>query len=181
VSNVAARGEIWASGLRNPWRFSFDRQTGEMFIADVGNQRYEEINVQPSTSTGGEDYGWPRMEGFQCFVPWEGCNTGALVLPVLTYDHTEGCSVTGGYRYRGQQYPGLAGIYFYGDFCTGRLYGAREDSNGTWSGQMLLDSTLLVSTFGEDVNGELYVVDYAGALYHIREVTPTGRRRAVGR
>ena len=175
----SARGEIWASGLRNPWRFSFDRETRAVFIADVGNATNEEIDVQPPTSGGGEDYGWPRMEGLDCFVPAVDCQTGSLVLPVLTYNHSVGCSVIGGYRYRGRAYPRLNGIYFYGDFCKGWIWGARQNPDGTWSNQIALDTNLLVSAFGEDVDGELFVADYRGTLYSIREVPP--RRRAVGR
>src|SRR5688572_24974038 len=117
VGVYAARGEIWALGLRNPWRFTFDRLTGDMFIGDVGQGEIEEIDFQPGTSPGGENYGWRRMEGTHCYNPSSNCNPGNLVLPILEYSHNHGCSVTGGYRYRGSRYPQLRDLYLYGDYC----------------------------------------------------------------
>ena len=116
VGNPLARDEIWALGLRNPWRFSFDRLTGDLFIADVGQGSWEELNFQLVKSSGGENYGWRMMEGSQCFNPPANCNDGTLTLPILEYDHTLGCSITGGFRYRGNSNPQLYGIYIYGDF-----------------------------------------------------------------
>jgi glucose/arabinose dehydrogenase len=165
--------EIWALGLRNPWRFSFDRLTGDLFLTDVGQAEREEINVQAVSSPGGENYGWRLMEGSLCFNPAAGCNDGTLTLPVLEYDHTEGCSVSGGYRYRGAINGELEGIYFYGDFCTGRLWGASQDQQGTWSTVELLDTELQITSFGEDQAGELYVASFQpspGALYRIVEI-----------
>lgn len=154
--------EIWAYGLRNPWRFSFDRQTGDLFLADVGQDTREEINFQPAGSGTGANYGWNIMEGSLCFLT-PSCTSAGLTLPVAEYDHSAGdCSVTGGYIYRGN-IASLQGTYLYGDFCSGRIWGLRH--NGiAWDSRLLLDSTLQISTFGEDENGELYVADYTGGV-----------------
>ena len=171
VGTAGARTEIWALGLRNPWRFSFDRLTGDLFIGDVGQSAREEVNLQPSTSRGGENYGWRRMEGNACYNPSSACNDGTLTLPILDYTHDNGdCTVIGGYRYRGTQAAGLAATYIYGDFCTGRIWGA--STNGQlWGTTLLLDLPFLISTFGEDQGGELYVAAYAatGAIYRIKD------------
>jgi len=165
--------EIWAYGLRNPWRCTFDRATGALFIADVGESAWEEINFQPAASGGGENYGWNVLEGMHCFndVPPGICNAflnGGSTLPILEYDHSLGCSVTGGYRYRGQLYPQLDGIYFYGDLCSGRVWGATRQGDGTWVTEELLISGFTISTFGEDEAAELYIASYSGgALYRI--------------
>ena len=159
--------EIWALGLRNPWRFSFDRLTGALFIGDVGQQNWEEVNVQPASSPGGENYGWRRMEGKHCFKPTSHCDNGTLTLPILEYSHNLGCSITGGYRYRGRRIPQYYGTYFYGDYCTGRIWGARPDGRH-WTATRLLNLGLSISAFGEDETGELYMVHRAeetGVLY----------------
>jgi len=181
VSQGGARGEIWSLGLRNPWRFSFDRASGDLWIADVGQGTWEEIDFQPASSIGGENYGWRRMEGTHCFNPQTNCNTGNLVLPVVEYDHSVGCSVTGGYVYRGTRNPRLIGTYIYGDFCSGRIWGTTRQANGTVTTRNLLDVSFNISTFGEDANGEIYVGDYTnGALYRIVDAQPLSpRRRAV--
>jgi glucose/arabinose dehydrogenase len=156
--------EIWALGLRNPWRFAFDRQTGDLYIGDVGQNTYEEIDVQLAASPGGENYGWNVMEGEHCFSD-PNCDTTGLTLPVVEYDHTLGCSVTGGTVYRGAAYPQMEGIYLYADFCSGRIWGMQYDG-GNWQGTLLLDTDYLVTTFGEDEAGELYLVDYSsGNVY----------------
>ncbi|HEX6178045.1 MAG TPA: PQQ-dependent sugar dehydrogenase [Thermoanaerobaculia bacterium] len=176
-----ARGEIWAWGLRNPWRFSFDRITGDLWIADVGQNAFEEVNVQPRTSAGGENYGWDVMEGAHCFEPSTNCNQTGLVLPVLEYGRSDGCSVTGGFRYRGSQNPRLRGRYIYGDYCSGRIWSAVPDGGG-WSSRLLVDTSVLISSFGEDANGELYVTDHRsnGSVYRIVDTAPAvPRRRAV--
>ncbi len=180
VGDPDALDEIWAYGVRNPWRCTFDRITGDFFIADVGQNSWEEINFQPAASTGGENYGWDVLEGMHCFEdqPPGSCNqflNGGSTLPVLEYSHSLGCSVTGGYRYRGQLYPQLNGIYFYSDLCSGTIWGAIQD-NGRWMSQDLLASGLTVTTFGEDESGEVYVADYSGGtLYQIvgEGLTPT--------
>lgn len=151
--------EIWASGLRNPWRFSFDRSTGDLFMADVGQNAWEEIDFQPADSRGGENYGWVTMEGRVCVRA--GCNQSGLTLPVHVYPRSEGLSVTGGYVYRGSASPTLRGTYIYGDFVTGRFWGLRQQA-GTWVNELLLDATRSfgISTFGEDEAGEVYVANY---------------------
>ena len=178
-----ARGEVWASGLRNPWRFSFDRASGDLWIADVGQGSFEEIDYQPATSIGGENYGWRLMEGTHCFNPRSNCNPGTLVLPVIEYDHSEGaCSVTGGYVYRGTRNRRLLAHYIYGDFCNGRIWSAsRNPLNGQVTSRLLVDAGFLISTFGEDVAGEIYVADYnGGMLYRLADTAPhSPRRRAV--
>ena len=165
---TAGLDEIWAYGLRNPWRITFDRLTGDLWIADVGQSAWEEINFQPAASGGGENYGWNVLEGMHCFEdePPGTCNAflnGSSTLPVLEYNHSFGCSVTGGYRYRGQLYPDIEGTYFYADFCSGRIWGALLRDNGRWESQELLIPGFFITTFGEDEAGELYVVQYGGA------------------
>ena len=181
VNAAGARGEIWAYGLRNPWRFTFDRTTGDLWIADVGQDAWEEIDLQPATSTGGENYGWRRMEGKHCFNPSTNCQDPNFVMPVLEYSHAGGaCSVTGGYRYRGARYPHMQGIYFYGDYCTGTIWDATEQSDGSWSSLVLLSTRMAISSFGQDANGELYVVDLNGGVYQVTDSSPLPtRRRAV--
>jgi glucose/arabinose dehydrogenase len=162
------RSEIWALGLRNPWRFSFDRETGDLYIADVGQNTYEEVDFQPAGSRGGENYGWDVMEGNHCFEPQSGCDTSGLVLPVAEYDHRFGCSITGGYVYRGSSFPQLVGTYFYGDYCSGRLWGLRRDGSGEWQSAELLETGLSISSFGEDAAGEVYVLGFRdGTIYRL--------------
>jgi glucose/arabinose dehydrogenase len=183
VNNTAARPEIWSLGLRNPWRFSFDRSSGDLWIADVGQGEWEEVNFQPGTSIGGENYGWRRMEGTHCFEPANGCNPGNLVLPVIEYDHSnQACSVTGGYVYRGASSPRLKGMYIYGDYCNGRIWGATRNGSAPLTIRELFDTTFRISSFGEDLNGELYVADHRGAVYRIFDARPLQpKRRAVRR
>jgi len=182
VNRTNIRPEIWASGLRNPWRFTFDRMTGDLWIADVGQGSWEEINYQPVTSIGGENYGWRRMEGTHCFNPGTLCSDPTLVLPVIEYNHQDGaCSVTGGYVYRGTRSPRLNGMYLYADFCNGRIWGATGVGTGPLTPLLLLDVPFTISTFGEDVNGEVYVADYGGGrLLRIVDTVPVSpKRRAV--
>lgn len=177
----APLGLIWAKGLRNPWRFSFDRETGDLYIADVGQGSREEINVQPAGSRGGENYGWRIFEGLACFNPSPQADCPdppiGLVMPVVDYDHSGGrCSVTGGYVYRGCALPDLRGHYLFADFC------ARFLQSFVLAGGVATDirdraaelapagggSIDQVSTFGEDADGEIYIADYAdGELYKI--------------
>lgn len=164
-SDPSVRQEIWAYGLRNPWRLSFDRQTGDLYIGDVGQNQREEIDFQPASSPGGENYGWSVMEGSLCYNPATGCDTSGKILPLYEYDHTLGCSVTGGYVYRGLKYPAMTGRYFYADFCSGRVF---------TSGQVAADTAYMVTSFGEDEQGELYLTDIAsGTLYQVQYI-PTG-------
>lgn len=161
-----ARPEIWAYGLRNPWRFSFDRATGDLFVADVGQGQYEEVDYHPAAAGSGINYGWNLMEGFHCFAQGPPCTFGTL--PVIEYSHSFGCSITGGFRYRGGTLPALAGAYIFADYCTGRMWAASPDANGAWSATQVLDSTATITTFGEDPAGELYAGDYAtGSLYRL--------------
>ncbi len=174
VGVVGAREEIWSFGLRNPWRFSFDRLTGDMFIGDVGQNSWEEVDFQPANSTGGENYGWRLMEGNSCFNPAINCNNGTLTLPILAYDHSVGCSVTGGYLYRGSKNPNLNGLYLYGDFCSGLIWGAQEDGLGGWNTTVLLDTNFSISTFGEDESGEIYFAHLSatdGTIYQVVQST----------
>lgn len=163
VGNAQIPPEIWASGLRNPWRFSFDRLTGDLYIGDVGQNAIEEIDFQAAASAGGENYGWDIMEGLSCFEGL-GCNGPGLALPIAQYDHTLGeCSVTGGFVYRGASFPALQGIYLYGDFCTGRIWGSRQQGAIRETEVLLLPSAPAVgiSSFGEDEAGEIYLTDYS--------------------
>jgi glucose/arabinose dehydrogenase len=174
VGVVGAREEIWSFGLRNPWRFSFDRLTGDLFIGDVGQNSWEEVDFQPANSTGGENYGWRLMEGNSCFNPAINCNNGTLTLPILVYDHSVGCSVTGGYLYRGSKNPNLNGLYLYGDFCSGLIWGAQEDGLGGWNTTVLLDTNFSISTFGEDESGEIYFAHLSatdGTIYQVVQST----------
>lgn len=159
VNDSSYNPMIWALGLRNPWRFSFDRVTRDLWIADVGQSRAEEVNFQPASSRGGENYGWSLMEGLQCFRP--GCNPAGFVLPVTEYGRVDGCSVSGGFVYRGSRSPGLSGTYLYGDYCSGKIWGVRREGD-RWVNRLLLDTDLTISTFGEDEAGEMYVADHLG-------------------
>jgi glucose/arabinose dehydrogenase len=158
----AWRPEIWASGLRNPWRFSFDTLNGDLYIADVGQNAWEEVDWQPSSSLGGENYGWNIMEGGHCYSD-PNCSSAGLVLPVVEYDHSLGCAISGGYVYRGAGIPDLQAAYLYGDHCSGRIWGLRQVSGG-WESTLLLDSSLEISSFGQDQKAEIYVVDHTGGI-----------------
>jgi glucose/arabinose dehydrogenase len=160
VGAAGYRPEIWALGLRNPWRFSFDRGTGDLYIGDVGQGAVEEIDVQPAGDRVGRNYGWNVMEGDSCYPAGTvGCNRTGLALPVFVYDHSLGCSVTGGHVYRGSAFPSLQGIYLFGDYCSGRVWGLRKSSAG-WDNALLATTTLPISTFGEDESGNVYVVNH---------------------
>jgi glucose/arabinose dehydrogenase len=165
VNRSDARPEIWAYGLRNPWRFSFDRATNDLYIADVGQDTYEEIDFQPASDQGGENYGWRIMEGLHCYNPGSGCDQTGLTLPIAEYTHAEGgCSVTGGYVYRGTQYPAMQGVYFFADYCSGKIWSLQRDAAGQWQMIEHLEAGFLISSFGQDQAGELYVVDHGGAV-----------------
>ena len=169
VGHASARPEIWAYGLRNPWRFSFDRATGDLYIGDVGQGRLEEVDVEPASSPGGVNYGWNVMEGSACYASTS-CDRTGLALPVVEYDHGQGCSVVGGHVYRGNELPEFRGVYFYGDHCGGWIRSFRyvdgEAVEPTdWTG--VLDPVGNVTSFGEDARGELYVTTLSGRLYRI--------------
>jgi len=177
IGNAAVLDEIWAIGLRNPWRISFDRLTNDLYIADVGQDDFEEIDVQPATSQGGENYGWRCYEGNSAFNS-NGCGPiSTYVFPIHEYPNnfSTGCSVTGGYVYRGTQYPALYGKYIYADFCTGNFWWL-EETGGTWTNTPIGQFTSMnYSTFGEDVNGELYVAGLSdGAIYQVIDIACQG-------
>jgi glucose/arabinose dehydrogenase len=158
-----ARREIWAYGLRNPWRFSFDRATGDLYIADVGQNAWEEIDFQPASSTGGVNYGWPVWEGNHRYR--SGVALAGDTRPIAEYGHVNGaCSVTGGYVYRGAKIPALSGFYIFGDYCNGHLW-TLVKFGGVWRLSSLRDTSYVISSFGEDSAGELYLVDLNGAVY----------------
>jgi len=157
-----ARREIWSYGLRNPWRFSFDRATGALYVADVGQGAWEEVDYRPASSKGGENYGWPVFEGTHTY---RGGRLTGDIKPVTQYPHSGGdCSVSGGYVYRGQKIPSMFGFYVFGDYCSGRIR-TLVNFNGHWRASVLVDTSLLISSFGEDEAGELYVVHLGGAIY----------------
>ncbi len=167
VATAGARSEIWAYGLRNPWRFSFDRETGDLYIADVGQNAYEEVDFQPADSKGGENYGWNIMEASHCYGA-STCDQTGLTLPILEYPHGPqwGTSISGGYLYRGEAVPALVGRYVFADFTSGRVWSAGPEDG--WELKPLFETGFNVSTFGEDAAGELYVADYtSGLIYRV--------------
>jgi glucose/arabinose dehydrogenase len=172
VSSANAVREIWAYGLRNPWRFSFDRGTGDLFIGDVGQSGREEIDLGLASRRGGENYGWNVMEGSRCFQPPSGCNTSGLTLPIVEYaTGSDGCAVTGGYVYRGCRMPGYHGTYFYGDYCTAfvrsfRLQNGQAGDRRDWTSSVGRGVDR-ISSFGVDADGEILIVDHDGELYRI--------------
>lgn len=175
---AGVREEIWSFGLRNPWRYSFDRSTGALYLADVGQDSWEEINALTLEQAKRANFGWPLLEGEHCFPPGSTCSTEGLTLPVLEYSHTYGCSVTGGYRYRGSRWPQWSGVYFYGDWCSGVLGSAIQRPDGSWETRETQNSGKEIVSFGEDDSGELYLVDYAGAVYRMAPPRPPRRRSA---
>jgi len=167
VGRAGARPEIWAYGLRNPWRFSFDRLTHGLWIGDVGQDSWEEVD-RAAAGRGGQNYGWNVMEGPSCFKPMFDCDRSGLTLPVAAYRHTEGnCTVIGGYAYRGQEFPALRGGYLYGDYCSGRIWVL--DAAAVHPRPVLgLDTNFLLSSFGQDDRGELYVTSLStGRLFQV--------------
>ena len=161
------RGEIWAIGLRNPWRYTFDQTSSLLYIADVGQNLWEEVDVQPARQ-GGLNYGWPTMEGTHCYKPSSGC-TPLGVVPTLEYSHADGCSIIGGFVYRGTRSPALAGQYFYSDYCSGWIRsftyaGGAKKSQTDWTLKVDLGNVL---SFGEDATGELYVLSANGTAYRL--------------
>jgi glucose/arabinose dehydrogenase len=180
VGRPGLRGEIWAYGLRNPWRFCFDPPPGLLYVADVGQNRWEEINVVPA-GRAGLDYGWNVMEGDHCFRSRD-CDRGGRVIPALEYDHGEGCSVTGGFVYRGRVMPDLAGHYFYADYCNGWIRsfhyeGGRVATHREW--RRLEPGR--VTSFGQDAAGELYVCSDEGTVYRLAPGRAPHRPPARGR
>jgi glucose/arabinose dehydrogenase len=166
VGAGGARAEIWSYGLRNPWRISFDSGTGDLWIGDVGETSVEEIDVERAGSSGGVNYGWDVMEGTLCFEPEQGCDPTGLTPPVAEYRHDEGCSVTGGFVYRGQRFPELRGTYFYGDYCSGSIWAllAADPAAGATK---ILPTDYSISSFGETRAGEILVTAHGGRLFKI--------------
>jgi len=160
-AKAGGKAEIFAYGLRNPWRWSFDRKTGQIWLADVGQNAWEEVD---RIERGG-NYGWNIREGRHCFSG--DCKVSGLIDPVDEYSHEHGCSITGGYVYRGTAIPSLQGMYLYGDYCSGVIWGFNADSSNPVKGKVLIKTGLHISSFGEDNNGELYVVDLGGNIFRI--------------
>jgi len=160
--------EIWAFGLRNPWRYSFDRETGDLWIGDVGQNAWEEIDFQPADSEGGENYGWNLYEGARTYPGGEEApSVEGFTMPLVEYDRDAGKSVTGGYVYRGSEQEPLWGTYFYADFVDGRIWGLQRDRVGAAETRLLINTGMRISSFGEDDQGELYVIDFAGGLHRV--------------
>lgn len=170
VGRSGWREEIWQLGLRNPWRWSFDRTTGELWIGDVGEDLYEEIDVLTTPVVGGNNFGWPTLEGNHCYLPAVGCPTAGLVPPILEYAHSPSCATVGGYVYRGRRYPSLKGTYVYGDFCGGWIRSFRLIGGVLTAGYPALSTPIVndnVVSFGEDADGEIYVNMASGRIYRL--------------
>ena len=165
VERAGARPETWAYGLRNPWRYSFDRQTGDLWIGDVGQNEWEEVDFQPASSSGGENYGWNRFEGSH---PYQGPDPGNAVPPIFEYSHeTGGCVVTGGYVYRGKAIAGLQGAYVFADFCLGRISALVQRDGRVVDQRTFAAEAPQLASFGEDGNGELYALSLDGPVYRL--------------
>jgi glucose/arabinose dehydrogenase len=163
--------EIFALGIRNPWRFSFDRLTGMLWLADVGQYKWEEVDLVVA----GGNYGWRIMEGAHCYNPAEDCSPEGLVFPIAEYGHEHGrCSITGGYVYRGTAVPALKGTYLFGDYCSGELFALPASANrkSSTAPRVLLQTGVRISSFGEDEAGEIYIVDHKGAVYRLTAARP---------
>ncbi len=174
MSGGSTAKEIWSYGLRNPWKMTFDACTGDMYIGDVGQNKIEEIDVEAANAKSGTNWGWRVMEGTECFNPSSGCDKSGKVLPAAEYTHSKGCSVNGGYVYRGSAIPGLRGTYLYNDYCSGNFW------RFTWDGTTAKDAQEItsdinpgtslknISGFGQDGTGELYVIGLNnGEIYKI--------------
>jgi glucose/arabinose dehydrogenase len=160
------RPEVFAYGIRNPWRFSFDRETGMLWLADVGQHKWEEVDLVVA----GGNYGWRVMEGSHCYNPEQDCSPDGLIFPIAEYGHEQGrCSITGGYVYRGRAVPALRGTYLFGDYCSGELFALSASANRKTSTapRVLRHTGARISSFGEDEAGEVYVVDHKGGLYRL--------------
>jgi hypothetical protein len=166
-NSAGEREEIYAYGLRNPWRFSFDPVTGWLWAGDVGQNKYEEIDIIEK----GKNYGWNVMEGFHCYSPASGCDTAGLTLPVIEYGRTLGVSVTGGVVYRGAKIPSLVGKYLYADFGSGRLWALSLDENRRVTNEEISNSGKNISAFGTDVDGDVYLCAFDGKIYTLTSGT----------
>ena len=172
VGVAGAQPEIWALGLRNPWRFGFDRKTGDLYIGDVGQTSFEEIDFQPADSRGGENYGWRLKEADACYEPPQDCDREGLTGPIFAYPHEDdpttcGGSVIGGLRYRGPKVPTLSGLYVFADFCSRDLWGGRRNGAGNWRFRRLLEADVRIVSFGEDERGHLYAAAVGNRVYRL--------------
>jgi glucose/arabinose dehydrogenase len=167
VGRDGARPEAYVTGLRNPWRISFDRTTRDLWIGDVGQNAFEEIDVVRAGSGGGQNFGWNKLEGFHCYPSGDSCSTDGLTPPVTEYPHPQGCSVTGGVVYRGSAYPALAGAYLFSDYCSGTIWAIDAAANDTRNPMVVGESHKAISSFGEDEAGEVYVTDLGGELLRV--------------
>lgn len=158
--------EVWAWGLRNPWRFSFDRETGDLYIGDVGQGEIEEVSWLPAGTPGGTNFGWNIMEGTRCFRS-DSCDDEGLTPPAAEYTHEFGCSVVGGYVYRGELEPALEGIYLFADFCSGLIWGMARDDAGEWLVREPIQTEFLITSFGEDAAGEVYLAAKTGEIFRV--------------
>ncbi len=167
VDTKAAMPTIWANGLRNPWRYAFDRATGDLWIGDVGQNQWEEIDVvEKAAQRPGLNFGWSRLEGTRCFDA-NPCTASGTVLPVFSYPHEQGCSVTGGVVHRGPDAKALSGTYLFGDYCSGRLWGIKRGGDGAYVVAELMQTGLSISSFGEDERGAVYIVDHKGSIARV--------------
>ena len=164
AGSTDARGEIWAYGLRNPWRFTFDRENGDLWAGDVGQNSFEEVDLVVK----GGNYGWNTLEGGHCFSPRTGCDPSGTLLPVIEYSANKGCSVIGGHVYRGTEIPRLNGTYIYGDYCSGEVHGFRIEIGEATGHSRLIDSGLNITSFGEDSQGEIYSLTRRGGIYRLK-------------
>ena len=162
----AGRDEIWLMGMRNPWRASFDRATGDLWMGDVGQGAWEEVDVARA-GVGGLNYGWNRMEGNHCYPPGAHCTVGKMTIPVTEYGHDRGCTIIGGYVYRGSKYPQLAGAYLFADYCSGRIFAIDATTDDFRKPVEVGNGGNGISSFGEDTAGELYITDLDGSLSRI--------------
>lgn len=167
VDDPSFAPETFAWGFRNPWRFSFDRETGDLWIGDVGQNAIEEIDLIPA-GTSGQNFGWPVREGNECYDA-QTCDENGLTAPVVQYTHEHGCSVTGGFVYRGSAIPELAGTYLFADYCSGYLWGLIPTSDGTYTVTDMLETGYSPSSFAQDAAGELYLLDLGGGIYRIAQ------------
>ena len=163
LGDVDSRGEIWAYGFRNPWRFSFDRETGELWTGDVGQNSLEEVDLVER----GGNYGWNTLEGTRCFSPRDSCNPAGTVLPVWEYPTGEACSVIGGYVYRGERIPSLVGAYVFGDYCTGQVWALRYDGREITDFLLLADTKLRITSFGQGRDGTLYILSQNSGIHRL--------------
>jgi glucose/arabinose dehydrogenase len=166
-ANGGGAPEVWASGLRNPWRYSFDRLTGDLYIGDVGQGEWEEIDFLPAGIVGGSNFGWNYYEGNHRYQDTPPVSV-QFIMPVTDYRHESRCSVTGGFVYRGATLPEWDGIYFYGDYCSGEVFGLFQAPDGTWNTQVLFMTGAFITSFGEDEVGELYFSDRGGSIFQLQ-------------